>query len=151
MNIDNIKVKRRSFSKHHELQKILELKRNDRFLVEFPEQFKIDGWCIMKINKPKFKNGKWKKIKIVFTDPIGPSTSKGLFEIIKFIEENKKTDILSIFKVSIKSESISCILDTVLFPAPPIPTTIDFIFKTLSKSERYLSSSKLAELLEFTF
>ena len=56
-----------------------ELKFANRFLVEFPEEFNIDSWCIQKISKPKFTDGKWENIRIEFIDIVSPSTSKNLF------------------------------------------------------------------------
>ena len=79
-----------------------EPKRNDRFLVEFPKQFNIQPWCIQKINKPKFTDGKWEDIRIDFIDPIGPSTSRCLFKIVNFIESNS-CDNRKLFEVRIKS------------------------------------------------
>jgi len=79
-----------------------ELKRNNRFLVEFPEQFEIVKWSIQKINKPKFTDDKWENIKIEFIDPIGPSTSQSLFMIVEFIK-NYKGDDKILFEIKIKS------------------------------------------------
>jgi hypothetical protein len=62
-----------------------ELKYKHRFVVKFPEQFGINEWAIKTINKPKFTHTQWENIKIEFIDPIGPSTSAGLFNIIEFI------------------------------------------------------------------
>lgn len=56
-----------------------EPKASNRFLVEFPEEFNIDSWCVRKISKPKFANGEWENIRIEFIDIISPSTSQTLF------------------------------------------------------------------------
>jgi len=77
-------------------------KRNDRFLVEFPKQFNIESWTVQKINKPKYTNGGWEDIKIVFIDPIGPSTSQSLFGIVNFLKTNDNND-KKLFDVKIKS------------------------------------------------
>jgi hypothetical protein len=79
-----------------------EPKKNDRFLVEFPEQFNVQQWAIQKINKPKFTDGKWENIKIVFNDPITPSTSQSLFKIVEFLKINVN-DSKILFNIKIKS------------------------------------------------
>lgn len=80
---------------------IYEPKSINRFIVEFPEEFNILQESILKINKPKFKNNKWKNIKIELIDFIGPSTSKGLYSIIKLVKNNIDQKIL--FNIIIKS------------------------------------------------
>jgi hypothetical protein len=79
-----------------------EPKRNNRFLVEFPEQFNVQQWSIQKINKPKFSDGKWENIKIEFIDPIAPSTSQSLFKIVEFLKTNVN-DSKTLFDIKIKS------------------------------------------------
>jgi hypothetical protein len=79
-----------------------EPKRNDRFLVEFPEQFNVQQWSIQKINKPKFTDGKWENIKVEFIDPIAPSTSQSLFKIVDFLKINVN-DSKILFNIKIKS------------------------------------------------
>jgi len=79
-----------------------EPKRNNRFLVEFPEQFNIEYWAVQKINKPKYTDGVWEDIKIEFIDPIGPSTSQSLFGIVNFLKTNNSND-KKLFDVKIKS------------------------------------------------
>ncbi len=79
-----------------------EPKRNDRFLVEFPEQFNVHQWSIQKINKPKFTDGKWENIKVEFIDPIAPSTSQSLFKIVEFLKINVN-DSKILFNIKIKS------------------------------------------------
>lgn len=59
-----------------------EPKRNNRFVVEFPNELNIKQWLVQKIGKPKFTNGKWENIKIDFIDPIGPSVSPTLFSLV---------------------------------------------------------------------
>lgn len=80
-----------------------EPKKNNRFLVEFPEQFNVQQWGgVQKINKPKFSDGKWENIKIEFIDPITPSTSQSLFKIVEFLKTNVN-DSKTLFDVKIKS------------------------------------------------
>ena len=79
-----------------------EPKRNNRFLVELPEQFNVQQWSIQKINKPKFTDGKWENIKIEFIDPIAPSTSQSLFKIVEFLKTNVN-DSKTLFSIKIKS------------------------------------------------
>jgi len=79
-----------------------EPKMNNRFLVEFPEQFNFQRWSIQKTNKPKFTNGKWENIKIEFIDPIAPSTSQSLFKIVEFLKTNVN-DSKTLFSIKIKS------------------------------------------------
>jgi len=77
-----------------------EPKTNNRFLVEFPEQFNVHQLTVQKINKPKFTDGKWENIKIEFIDPIVPSTSQSLFKIVEFLKtdvNNSKT--LFVFRI----------------------------------------------------
>lgn len=50
------------------LKKHYEPKKNNQFLVEFPEQFNITQDNIKTITKPFFKNGNWQNIKIEFVD-----------------------------------------------------------------------------------
>lgn len=79
-----------------------EPKRSSRFLVEFPERFDIQSCSIQKINKPKFTDGKYENIRVDFIDPIGPSTSQRLFEMVNFLKTNK-SDNKKLFEVKIKS------------------------------------------------
>lgn len=75
-----------------------EPKKNNRFFVEFPEQFNVRAWSVQKINKPKFTDGKWEDIKVEFIDVITPSTSQSLFKIVNFLQMHKPA-----FDVKIKS------------------------------------------------
>jgi hypothetical protein len=75
-----------------------ELKRMNRFIIQFPEEFNISEWSVQTANKPKFVNGKWENITIGFTDPIGPSTSQGLMNIVYFLKE-KNTENKKIFDI----------------------------------------------------
>lgn len=79
-----------------------EPKRNNRFLVELPEQFNVQQWSIQKINKPKFTDGKWENIIIEFIDTIAPSTSQSLFKIVEFLKTNVSVS-KTLFSIKIKS------------------------------------------------
>jgi len=57
-------------------------------LVQFPEKFKFTQWFVQKINKPKFTNSEWEDIRIDFHDPIKPSATQFLYEIVKFLKIN---------------------------------------------------------------
>ena len=72
-----------------------EPKRKNRWLVHFPEHFKIEPWCVFKTQRPSMKivekkflglrmgmNVEWEKISFEFVDPIGPSVSERLFELM---------------------------------------------------------------------
>ena len=78
-----------------------EPKRNNRFIVRFPKEFKIADWCTQSITKPKYVNGEWDTIKIVFHDLVDYSVSEGLINMIKFLQSDYKNlieiylDILS--------------------------------------------------------
>lgn len=79
-----------------------EPKRNNRFLVKFPEQFDVELCSILKINKPKFTDGQWENIRVDFVDLIGPSTSQSLFKIVNFLKTNDSDD-KKLFDVKIQS------------------------------------------------
>ena len=68
----------------------LEPKRNNRFIVRFPKEFKIADWCAQSITKPKYVNGEWDIIKIVFHDLVDYSVSEGLINMIKFLQSDDK-------------------------------------------------------------
>lgn len=72
-----------------------EPKKNNRFIIGFPESFGISSWVIqlssrpsMKIHEKKFlgfsysKKLKWEPIRIEMLDPIGPSTTQRLMSLI---------------------------------------------------------------------
>ena len=80
----------------------IEPKKVNRFIVDFPEKFEIEPWTVQKIDKPNFTENKWENIRVDFIDPIGPSASKGLYKIIKFLEENKNSNN-KMFDIFIKS------------------------------------------------
>lgn len=59
-------------------------KRVNRFCIELPSDFNIPNWSIKKANKPKYNfiTGSWEPIYIDFYDPIEPSVSKSLQNLI---------------------------------------------------------------------
>jgi uncharacterized protein (DUF3820 family) len=59
-----------------------EPKYENRFIVEFPEEFNIFNWSVTSITKPKFSYGKWENMRLVFVDPVGPSTSARLYKLV---------------------------------------------------------------------
>jgi hypothetical protein len=72
-----------------------EPKRKNRWLVHFPEHFKIESWCVTKTQRPSMKivekrflgikmgmNVEWEKMSFEFVDPIGPSVSERLYELM---------------------------------------------------------------------
>jgi hypothetical protein len=61
--------------------------RQNRFIVEFPEQFGIQLWHVSTASKPKYSGSKWENMEVTFIDPIGPpSTSHLLFKLIETLE-----------------------------------------------------------------
>ncbi len=71
-----------------------EPKRNNRFIVEFPEIFQIESFLVQNSTKPTLilKNSKyhWKNIDIEFIDVIGPSTTRCIMNMVEFYKNNKK-------------------------------------------------------------
>jgi hypothetical protein len=61
-----------------------EPKKNNSFIVEFPTEFDIPSFAVNRITNPKHINGEWADIHIVFCDPIYPSTTLGLYKLIKY-------------------------------------------------------------------
>lgn len=82
-----------------------EPKFNNRFIVNFPKELNIECRQVQKINKPKYSNFKWMNMEITFIDPISPSTSESLNELIKFIEIRKSVNnkTMPLFKFNIVS------------------------------------------------
>lgn len=72
-----------------------EPKRKNRWLVHFPDHFKIEPWCVFKTQRPSMKivekkflgirtgtSVEWEKISFELNDPIGPSVSERLYELM---------------------------------------------------------------------
>jgi hypothetical protein len=98
----------------------------NRYLVEFPEEFQFVKWCVRNINKPKFTNGKWENIKIEFSDPIGPSTSQGLYRVVEFLIKGKFLGDKGMFDIKIQSlDPVGVIIDEWIITVEEI-LTIDF-------------------------
>jgi len=76
-----------------------EPKYNHRYLVKFPIEFNFPEYAFIKVNKPKFTNGKWEPIQLVFVDPIAPSTSQCLFALLESIKDKKEQKILFSFSI----------------------------------------------------
>ena len=68
-----------------------EPKRNNRFLIEFPEVLPIESWMVHSIERPKYVNYIWEDIEIVFIDTINKSTSEALFKFIEYAEKHKES------------------------------------------------------------
>jgi hypothetical protein len=84
--------------KEKEVFKPFEPKINNRFIVEFPTEVDIEKYFIKSITKPKYHNNTWQNIRINFYDPIDPSTSHRLFNIIDKLRINN-LKILNSFKI----------------------------------------------------
>ena len=59
-----------------------EVKRQNRFIVTFPDGNEIESWMIKRANKPKYNTHGWETIEIVFIDMISPSVSQILFKLL---------------------------------------------------------------------
>jgi len=80
----------------------VEMKYQCKFVVEFPENLGLSSWVVTRITKPQYSYDKWGQIQIGFVDPIGPSTSEALYnliEIIKVFKEHNSPSPLFIFKI----------------------------------------------------
>lgn len=62
-------------------------KSNNMFLVNLPKEIDIEPWVITGVSKPRFINGQWSDMDILFADPVGLSTSQRLFILINNIKE----------------------------------------------------------------
>ena len=60
-----------------------EAKFNNRFIVRFPEELGIPSWCVGQITKPNYINEDWSDIIIQFRDPVVPSISKIIYDILE--------------------------------------------------------------------
>jgi hypothetical protein len=79
-----------------------ELKKQNRFMVTYPEHFKIPQWVTFETSRPSMKlvtkkifgfelvkSFKWDDLVIKLRDPIGPSTTQSLMELIHPDLKNK--------------------------------------------------------------
>lgn len=64
-----------------------EMKKMKRFSVVFPENLELFSWMVRSCEKPKYFDGKWLPMMITLYDPVGPSSSEGLYQ--QLITNNK--------------------------------------------------------------
>ena len=76
-----------------------EPKRENRFVVEFPEEFNIESYTVQTCTRPKLINYEWQNFVITLIDVICPSTSKAIKNMIDYCQENKNEEILFEFKI----------------------------------------------------
>ena len=79
-----------------------EPKKNNLFFVLFPESFGIQKWVVRYVTRPAydFESQKWGDMELNFIDPIEPSTTKCLFDLIKDFKGKKGKPL---FKFNIQS------------------------------------------------
>jgi len=82
----NLEIEQFKFETPQELKIVdftrYEPKRNDRWLLKFPEALNIPQWVVKDTQRPKLdkRNGnQWDDITISFNDPIGPSTTQAIY------------------------------------------------------------------------
>lgn len=84
----------------------IDIKRDNRFIVEFPKEFGIESYFIQGTTKPMWINGEWQNIQIEFIDPIGPSMSVAIVSLMEFFKKNKPgffSKKRSLFSINIKA------------------------------------------------
>jgi len=92
-----------------------EPKRMNRFLITFPEHFNIPQWVVFDTSRPNmiikskkilgfelFKKMIWADMLITMSDPIGPSTSQSLMDLIHKSLYEKKQIIKDKFKLKLE-------------------------------------------------
>ena len=67
----------------------IDVKRDNRFVVEFPKEFGIESYFIQSIKKPSLVNGKWQNIEVSLFDPISPSMTEAVHSVMYFCKKNK--------------------------------------------------------------
>lgn len=82
-----------------------ELKRENRFFLNFPTELNIESWLVQMVDRPKIKQNavdipyfntkfhvlgkyEWSSFNIEFIDPIGPSTSQKVMEWVRLHSES---------------------------------------------------------------
>ena len=87
-------------------------KMDNRFIVEFPEQFNIEPWVFQSITKPRITlkektfnffniwkystvKSTWSNIEMTMLDPIGPSSSAAIKDLIEFCDVNQGDTLFS--------------------------------------------------------
>lgn len=73
----------------NELKSPCLVKNSNRWLVRFPEEFKIHEYQISSVTKPKYENGEWNDIRILFRNFVPNPPEKGLLKIINKYTLNK--------------------------------------------------------------
>jgi hypothetical protein len=94
---------------------IYEPKRMNRFLITFPEHFNIPQWVVFDTSRPNmiikskkilgfelFKKIIWADMLITMSDPIGPSISQSLMDLIHKSLYEKKQIIKDKFKLKLE-------------------------------------------------
>lgn len=67
-----------------------EPKFEHRFIVEFPKDFNILSYVVNSITKPIYKSGSWSdRMKVELLDPISPSTTSAIFQLISSSKTEK--------------------------------------------------------------
>lgn len=61
-------------------------KKNNRWIVEFPEEFDIKPYNVRSVTKPNYENGKWSNIEITFTCTYPNGPERGLLKMVKRCE-----------------------------------------------------------------
>lgn len=86
------------------------LKKENRFLVEFPFEFNISSWLVDKVDLPHKSEGIWNDISIYFIDPIEINTTKILYDLlqknvsnfrIKISDLNGKSDPFNFWEINV--------------------------------------------------
>jgi hypothetical protein len=66
--------------------KSCEPKKENRWVITFPEDFQLPPWVVKKTERPSWSSNGYhlipKPIEIVFLDPIGPSTAQALWSVL---------------------------------------------------------------------
>ena len=57
--------------------------RENRFLLNFPDEFNIPEYMVKSTQRPTWINGNWNSMSIVLYDPIGPSMAQSVFNLIQ--------------------------------------------------------------------
>ena len=81
-------------------------KIDNLFIVEFPEYFNMPPYFIQGVTKPKLEKGKWSNITVETLDPIYPSMTSSVVDLIHFCELNKPSFFSkkrNLFSFSIKA------------------------------------------------
>jgi hypothetical protein len=92
-----------------------EQKRMNRYLVSFPQAYNIPQWVIFEASRPSvnvinrkifgfelFKTFKWDDLIVKMRDPIGPSTSQAIMDLVHKNHKTKKRRIKEKFTLIIE-------------------------------------------------